>query len=132
MLLWRNVHWRYPSGYGTLISLSSAPFAFRHAAATTAAITIGNRGTMLSILGTCWYTVQIQMKKEFCANRPQSNKRESESFPLVLGDRPKHATLTRWLLDELRGAILDGRLRPGARLPATRDLARQYGLSRGI
>jgi len=27
-------------------------------------------------------------------------------------------------------AILDGRLRPGSRLPATRDLARAYGLSR--
>jgi GntR family transcriptional regulator/MocR family aminotransferase len=31
----------------------------------------------------------------------------------------------------LRGEILDGRLRPGARLPGTRDLGDQYGLSRG-
>ncbi|MFY9805245.1 MAG: PLP-dependent aminotransferase family protein [Candidatus Acidiferrales bacterium] len=31
----------------------------------------------------------------------------------------------------LRCEILEGRLRPGARLPATRDLGRQYGLSRG-
>jgi GntR family transcriptional regulator/MocR family aminotransferase len=31
----------------------------------------------------------------------------------------------------LRAAILEGRLRPGARLPATRELAREYGLSRG-
>jgi GntR family transcriptional regulator/MocR family aminotransferase len=31
----------------------------------------------------------------------------------------------------LRSEILEGRLRPGARLPATRDLARQYELSRG-
>jgi len=30
----------------------------------------------------------------------------------------------------LRGAILDGRLRPGARLPATRSLARELSLSR--
>jgi GntR family transcriptional regulator/MocR family aminotransferase len=37
----------------------------------------------------------------------------------------------RWLYTVLRGEILGGRLRRGARLPATRDLARQYGLSRG-
>jgi GntR family transcriptional regulator / MocR family aminotransferase len=34
------------------------------------------------------------------------------------------------LYDELRAAILEGRLRPGARLPGTRDLASAYGLSR--
>jgi GntR family transcriptional regulator/MocR family aminotransferase len=38
--------------------------------------------------------------------------------------------LYRWLCDELRRAILAGHLLPGARLPATRDLARQYSLSR--
>jgi len=37
----------------------------------------------------------------------------------------------RWLYTSLRSKILEGRLRPGARLPGTRDLARQYGLSRG-
>ncbi|HEV8630048.1 MAG TPA: PLP-dependent aminotransferase family protein [Thermoanaerobaculia bacterium] len=37
----------------------------------------------------------------------------------------------RWLYEALRGEILTGRLRPGARLPGSRDLARQYGLSRG-
>jgi GntR family transcriptional regulator/MocR family aminotransferase len=37
----------------------------------------------------------------------------------------------RWLYSELRGAILDGRLKRGMRLPSTRHLARQYGLSRG-
>ena len=36
----------------------------------------------------------------------------------------------RWLYEELRAAILAGRLPSGARLPATRDLAEQYGLSR--
>jgi GntR family transcriptional regulator/MocR family aminotransferase len=38
--------------------------------------------------------------------------------------------LYRWLYEELRSTILDGRLHPGARLPATRDLAVQYGISR--
>jgi GntR family transcriptional regulator/MocR family aminotransferase len=37
----------------------------------------------------------------------------------------------RWLYTALRTEILEGRLRPGARLPGTRDLASQYGLSRG-
>ena len=39
--------------------------------------------------------------------------------------------LWRWLYTELRGAILDGRLRPGARMPSTRSLGMQYSLSRG-
>jgi GntR family transcriptional regulator/MocR family aminotransferase len=37
----------------------------------------------------------------------------------------------RWLYEALRAKILEGGLRPGTRLPATRDLARQYGLARG-
>src|SRR5579862_6223969 len=51
---------------------------------------------------------------------------------LSLNLRPPVAgvPLYRWLYDELRTAILAGHLRPGARLPATRDLAIQYGLSR--
>jgi GntR family transcriptional regulator/MocR family aminotransferase len=39
--------------------------------------------------------------------------------------------LWRWLYTELRGAILDGRLKPGARMPSTRSLGMQYSLSRG-
>src|SRR5262249_53817620 len=39
-------------------------------------------------------------------------------------------SLYRWLYEELRSAILEGRLHPGARLPATRDLAADYRLSR--
>lgn len=38
---------------------------------------------------------------------------------------------TRWLSTALRTEILEGRLRPGSRVPPTRDLAKQYGLSRG-
>ena len=39
--------------------------------------------------------------------------------------------LWRWLYTELRGAVLDGRLKPGARMPSTRSLSKQYSLSRG-
>ena len=53
------------------------------------------------------------------------------SFELTLKSRPRHQTLTNWLYGELRSAVLDGRLAPGARLPASRDFASQYGLSRG-
>jgi GntR family transcriptional regulator / MocR family aminotransferase len=53
------------------------------------------------------------------------------SFELTLGERPKQIGLTRWLREQLRSAILDGRLKAGARLPASRDFAAHYKLSRG-
>jgi GntR family transcriptional regulator/MocR family aminotransferase len=53
------------------------------------------------------------------------------SFELTLKSRSRHQTLTNWLYGELRSAILEGRLAPGARLPSSRDLASQYELSRG-
>jgi GntR family transcriptional regulator / MocR family aminotransferase len=53
------------------------------------------------------------------------------SFELTLRKRPQQLKLTRWLYEELRRAILDRRLPPGTRLPATRDFARQYAISRG-
>ena len=53
------------------------------------------------------------------------------SFELTLKSRSRHQTLTNWLYGELRSAILDGRLAAGARLPASRDFASQYELSRG-
>jgi GntR family transcriptional regulator / MocR family aminotransferase len=57
--------------------------------------------------------------------------RRTLALPLSLGHRPEGMPASRWLGDTLRTEILEGRLRPGARLPATRDLARQYGISRG-
>jgi GntR family transcriptional regulator/MocR family aminotransferase len=53
------------------------------------------------------------------------------SFELTLKSRSPHQTLTNWLYGELRSAILEGRLAPGARLPASRDFASQHELSRG-
>ena len=53
------------------------------------------------------------------------------SFEVTLNSRLQHQTLTSWLYGELRLAILEGRLGPGTRLPASRDFASQYGLSRG-
>ncbi|HEY7212371.1 MAG TPA: PLP-dependent aminotransferase family protein [Bryobacteraceae bacterium] len=53
------------------------------------------------------------------------------SFELMLDSRPPHQTLTSWLYSQLRLAIIEGRLRPESRLPASRDFASLYGLSRG-
>jgi len=56
--------------------------------------------------------------------------KKSSTLPLNLrGPRPR-MPLYRWLYEELRSTILAGGLHPGARLPATRDLAAQYGISR--
>jgi GntR family transcriptional regulator/MocR family aminotransferase len=57
---------------------------------------------------------------------------KTETFQdLSLAPPQGQQELWRWLYLELRLAILDGRLRPGSRLPSTRSLAQQYGLSRG-
>jgi GntR family transcriptional regulator/MocR family aminotransferase len=57
---------------------------------------------------------------------------KSETFQdLSLMPPAEGQELGRWLYDELRGAILDGRLKPGSRMPSTRSLSKQYGLARG-
>ena len=50
-------------------------------------------------------------------------------FPLTLPARDSRGRL-RALHAQLRAAILDGRLKPGLRLPSTRRLASAYGISR--
>jgi GntR family transcriptional regulator/MocR family aminotransferase len=57
--------------------------------------------------------------------------KRTAAFELMLPLRDPGTPAYRWLYAALRAEILEGRLRPGARLPATRDLASQYGLSRG-
>lgn len=51
---------------------------------------------------------------------------------LVVLDRAAGRPLGRQLQDELRTAIRTGRLTAGERLPATRVLAHQLGVSRGL
>jgi hypothetical protein len=70
----------------------------------------------------------------FCANAwVQFSVPEFTGTPeLALGPRPPDTTLTRWLYDELRRAMLTGRLKRGTRLPATRDFAGQHGISRRV
>ncbi len=57
---------------------------------------------------------------------------KSETFQdLSLAQPTGGEELGRWLFTELRAAILDGRLKPGTRMPSTRNLSKQYGLARG-
>jgi GntR family transcriptional regulator/MocR family aminotransferase len=57
---------------------------------------------------------------------------KAETFQdLSLNPSSGREDLWRWLYTALRGAILDGRLKPGARMPSTRSLGKQYSLSRG-
>ena len=51
---------------------------------------------------------------------------------LVSVDRGHPRTLGRQIEDQLRNAIRDLALRPGSRLPSTRDLAHELGVSRPI
>lgn len=57
--------------------------------------------------------------------------RQTTSFEIALPLKDSKVSAYRWLYESLRAEILEGALRPGTRLPATRDLARQYGLARG-
>lgn len=52
-------------------------------------------------------------------------------FELTLGYKPRQISLTRWLREQLRQAILDGRLKAATRLPASRDFGAHYKISRG-
>jgi GntR family transcriptional regulator / MocR family aminotransferase len=57
--------------------------------------------------------------------------KKSASYELPLARRDPAEPAYQWLYGAIRSEILSGRLPPGSRLPATRDLARQYRLSRG-
>src|SRR5262245_36533525 len=57
--------------------------------------------------------------------------RRATSLPLTLPPRPPGGAAYLWLYNAIREHVVSGRLEPGCRLPSTRDLARQFGLSRG-
>ena len=55
-----------------------------------------------------------------------------QTLDLTLTERAPGVTLTRWLYEELRRAILEGRLPRRSPVPPTRSLAQTYKLSRRI
>ncbi|HEY7210192.1 MAG TPA: PLP-dependent aminotransferase family protein [Bryobacteraceae bacterium] len=56
--------------------------------------------------------------------------KQTTAFELTL-QPPERRASYEWLYNALRSEILEGRLGPGNRLPASRELARQYELARG-
>jgi len=63
---------------------------------------------------------------------PHDTARTAEPALLVALDPARPEPLRRQLAGELRDAIRAGRLRTGVRLPASRALAAQLGVSRGV
>ena len=64
---------------------------------------------------------------------PSSRRRPGGAdFLLLRRDEAPPQGLTSWLVERVRTAVTDGRLMPGAALPATRVLARDLGTSRGV
>ena len=57
---------------------------------------------------------------------------EGADFLQLRRDEAPPQGLTTWLVERVRGAVAEGRLAPGAALPATRVLARELGSSRGV
>ncbi len=71
-----------------------------------------------------------EIAKRWQRSQREAVAKKSSTLPLNLREPARGTALYRWLYEELRSAILAGHLHPGARLPATRDLAAQYALSR--
>src|SRR5580658_5342088 len=57
-------------------------------------------------------------------------KVSSAIVPIITIDREGQLPLHRQVYDRYRAAILDGSLRPGQRVPSTRTLASELGVSR--
>ncbi|RSS70754.1 GntR family transcriptional regulator, partial [Streptomyces sp. WAC06614] len=62
---------------------------------------------------------------------PGRGESGSDFLQLDIGRAPAGAR-TAWLADQLRSAIADGRLPVGSRLPASRVLAEELGVTRGV
>lgn len=56
--------------------------------------------------------------------------RRSAEWDLLLPPRLENEARHQWVCRSIRTAILDGRLRPGTRIPPTRELSQRYLLSR--
>jgi len=78
-----------------------------------------------------WSKAFNRKERKGCAKRLKAvMAKKPSTLPWNLREPSTGIALYRWLYEELRSAILAGHLRSGARLPATRDLAAQYRLSR--
>src|SRR5207253_1048684 len=71
----------------------------------------------------------VSLPSSSFGNKHLAKKPIFQDLPLM----PQRAGEERWLwlYGQLRAAILDRRLRPAARMPSSRNLAKQHGVSRG-
>jgi GntR family transcriptional regulator/MocR family aminotransferase len=79
-------------------------------------------------LGRLWINDKVHLLDFRCTIMAM---KRTAAFELALPERHGGLPAGRWLYEALRSEILEGGLRPGARIPATRELARQYSLARG-
>jgi GntR family transcriptional regulator / MocR family aminotransferase len=82
---------------------------------------------MASTLRQTWFVEQGQEG----GARPGQDGRGADFLQLDPAFAPAHG-LADWLTAAVRDAVTDGRLPTGMRLPATRTLAAQLGVSRGV
>jgi GntR family transcriptional regulator / MocR family aminotransferase len=80
---------------------------------------------MASTVGHTWPVIQGQ------TGAAEQDQVRGADF-LQLDPRRAPHGLADWLTGSVRDAVTDGRLAPGSRLPATRVLAGQLGVSRGV
>ena len=82
---------------------------------------------MTASVGQAWPVLQGQTT----ARHQDQDGRGADFLQLDATRAPRHG-LADWLTTAVRDAVTDGRLSAGARLPATRLLAGQLGVSRGV
>ena len=69
--------------------------------------------------------------ERICWTTETTMSKTSGTFELSLNQRAPGQNLATWLYRELLSAVLEGRLKPGIKLPSTREFAQRYGISRG-
>lgn len=58
-------------------------------------------------------------------------RKTAGSIDVAFSERPRDRSFAVWVYRELCRAIASGKLRPGTRLPSTREFAKQHRISRG-
>lgn len=84
-----------------------------------------------AIRSDCCHTGPVTRSRNVSASRTISSPSGSDFLQLTIEDAPPRGRC-EWLTEQLRLAIADGRLPVGSKLPATRILAADLQVSRGV